>query len=146
MPDARVVDLDAFQAWVRESLVAARDRGMVEADIVAAVGFNSMTFYRWQAGKFGPEGPKPDKVYRFADGLGLDRRIPARMLGFTGETAAPTSTAPAEPELPEDVRRIVAQLRDPAVPDKEKEFLVESLRMLARRYGPKGPGRGQRKE
>jgi hypothetical protein len=146
MPAARVIDLDGFRAWVRKALQDARSRGMVDADIQTAVGFNPRTFHRWQSGDFGVEGPKPETVYKFADGLGLDRRIPARMLGFTGETATPTAAAPAEPELPEDVRLIVAQLRDPRVPEREKEFLYESLKMLAARYRLRTTGRGPRKE
>lgn len=142
----RAVDLDAFKEWVRKSLADARAAGMVDGDIQTAVGFSANTFHRWQSGRFGPEGPKPETVYKFCDGLGLDRRIPARMLGFTGETATVAPTAPPQPDLPEDVRLILAQLRDPRVPDKEKEFLYESLRMLAARYRLRTTGRGSRRE
>jgi hypothetical protein len=143
---SRVVDLDAFKEWVRKSLQDARARGMVDGDIQTAVNFSANTFHRWQSGRFGPEGPKPETVYKFADGLGLDRRVPARLLGFTGETVTLTPAANLEPDLPEDVRLIVAQLRDPRVPEREKEFLYESLKMLAARYRLRTTGRGSRKE
>ena len=142
----RVIDLDAFKKWVRESLQDARARGMVDGDIQTAVNFSANTFHRWQSGRFGPEGPKLDTVFKFADGLGLDRRIPARMLGFAGETAPATPGPPPEPEIPEDIRLILAQLRDPRVPEREKEFLYESLKLLASRYRLRSTGRGARRE
>lgn len=143
MSATRVIDLDAFKEWVRQALQDARARGMVDGDIQAAVGFSANTFHRWQSGRFGPEGPKPETVYKFADGLNLDRRVPARMLGFTGEAATVTRT---EPDIPEDVRLILVQLRDPNVPDREKEFLLESLKLLAGRYRLRTTGRAARKE
>jgi hypothetical protein len=136
MPAAEEIDLEGFRTWVRNALLDARARGMTDESIYAATGITPGTFHRWQSGKFGPEGPKPEKVYAFCDGLKIDRRAPARLLGWTTEGPP---VAPA-PEIPQYIRELVERLRDPSLDDFERMHIDATIKaLLARRYPRNSP-------
>jgi hypothetical protein len=136
MPGSDDIDLEGFRTWVRTSLLDARARGMTDDDITAATGINARTFHRWQAGVFGPEGPKPDSVYKFTDGLKLSRAVPARLLGWSKEGPP---VAPA-PEMPPFTRELIERLRDPSLDEFERRHIEETIKaLLARRYPRNSP-------
>jgi hypothetical protein len=130
-----------FAAWVKAALAAARTNGMTDLDIHAATAVTPPTFHRWQRGDFGKNGPQPEKVMMFCDGLGLSRKVAADMLGWSSDVAV----VPVEqPELPPDIREILRKLRDPNVSTEEKYLIRETIRSLAARPKPTvgGPPRG----
>lgn len=117
-----------FAAFVARSLDAARRRGMTDKDIHRATGVPPSTFHRWQKGSFAT-APDLDKVRAFCAGLGIS---PAGALAALG--LAPQRDEPApEPPLPPEVRTILRKLADPNVSEFDKQFMRETLHMLAER-------------
>ena len=117
-----------FATFVARTLDSARRRGMTDKDIAAATGIGASTFHRWRRGE-GRELPEIEKVVAFCEGLGVS---PAGALAALGLNPARDNPAPEAPTPPE-VRRILRLLADPNVPDKDKVFLQETLKMLADR-------------
>jgi transcriptional regulator with XRE-family HTH domain len=117
-----------FAHFVDRALTSARARGMTDKDIERATGVRSSTFHRWRRGEV-QTVPGLDKVRAFCEGVGADLAEAMAALGVTGERDNP---AP-EPVVDPDMRLILRQLADPNVPEAEKVFIRESLRMLAER-------------
>jgi len=101
---------------------------MTNRDIHHATGINPTTFHRWARGDV-RSTPDIAKVRSFCSGLGLDLDEALAALGMTGQ---PENPAP-EPPMPPEIRLLLRRLADPAVPETEKLFIRESLRMLADR-------------
>jgi transcriptional regulator with XRE-family HTH domain len=117
-----------FAHFVERALASARARGMTDKDIEAATGVRSSTFHRWRRGDV-QTVPGLDKVRAFCEGIGADLSDAMTALGLTGQRDNPEP----EPVLDPDMRLILRQLADPNVPEAEKVFIRESLRMLAER-------------
>jgi transcriptional regulator with XRE-family HTH domain len=124
-----------FARFVQRSLTAARDRGMTDKDIEAATGVMSSTFHRWRRGDVRTM-PGLNKVQAFCDGIGASLEDALAALGTTGERDNPEPDPPMDPDL----RLILRRLNDPHVPEPEKVFIRESLRMLADRARRGGEG------
>ena len=118
-----------FAKFVARTLESARRRGMTDKDIAAATGIGASTFHRWRRGE-GRELPEIEKVVAFCEGLGVS---PAGALAALGLNPAVRDNPEPEPPMPPEVRRVMRLLADPNVPDKDKVFLQETLRMLADR-------------
>jgi transcriptional regulator with XRE-family HTH domain len=117
-----------FSHFVQRSLDAARARGMTDKDIEAATGVKSSTFHRWRRGEVRTV-PGMDKVRAFCEGVGASLADAMTALGMSGERDNPEPEPPMDPDL----RLILRRLADPNVPETEKEFIRESIRMLAER-------------
>lgn len=135
MPDELV--RARWSRFVRRALESARTRGLKNKDIQEATGVNPTTFSRWQRGDV-RSTPDIATVRAFCRGLGLDLD---EALGALGMGAAKDNPAP-EPPMPPEIRTLLRKLADPNVPETEKLFIQESLRMLANR----GERRGRRAE
>jgi transcriptional regulator with XRE-family HTH domain len=127
-----------FSRFVQRALDGARARGMTDKDIEAATGVMSSTFHRWRRGEVRTM-PGLDKVRAFCEGIGADMDDALAALGLTGERDNPEP----EPILDPDLRLILRRLHDPNVPETEKIFIRESLRMLADRSRRRAPGTAQ---
>lgn len=110
------------------ALEAARTRGLTNRDIHQATGINPTTFHRWARGDV-RSTPDIANVRAFCRGLGLDVEEALTALGMTGARDNPAPAPPMDP----DVQRLLRKLADPSVPETEKLFIRESLRMLADR-------------
>lgn len=119
-----------FAHFVERTLATARQSGMTDKDIEAATGVRSSTFHRWRRGEVRTM-PGIDKVTAFCAGIGVDWADAMTALGLTGRR----DSAEPEPVLDADMRLILRQLADPSVPETEKVFIRESIRMLAERAG-----------
>lgn len=117
-----------FAHFVERALASARSGGMTDKDIEAATGVRSSTFHRWRRGDVRTM-PGLDKVTAFCAGIGVDVSDAMTALGLTGQRDNPEP----EPAQDPDMRLILRQLADPHVPEAEKVFIRESLRMLAER-------------
>jgi hypothetical protein len=137
MPVARDVRRATFARFVGRALQSARDRGMTVKDIEAATGVGKTTFYRWRDGDW-TEDPRGSQVAAFCEGLGIPVETAYDALGWT---AARPASAQAAPLMEPDVERLLRKLEDPNVPEDEKRFIRESIRMLANRPSPGAPGR-----
>jgi transcriptional regulator with XRE-family HTH domain len=122
---SRDVTLARFAAFIRRVLRDARERGMTDQDIQRATGVGQSTFHRWQQG--GKNMPNLGKVRAFCAGLDIPLRPALVALGVE-DTREPTPEPPLDPDL----ARIARILRDPNVPDAEKNAIRHTLRMLAR--------------
>lgn len=118
-----------FAKFVSAALRSARQRGMTDRTIAEATGIGPSTFHRWRRGE-GRELPEMEKVRAFCEGLGVSVTGAMTALGLN-----PTVRDSPEPEppMPPEVRRVLRLLADPNVPDKDKVFLSETLKMLADR-------------
>jgi len=105
----------------------ARERGMTDRAIHRATGIPPGTFHRWQTPAEGGL-PKWEKVDQFFRGLDLPSAAAAAALGI----AEPDRPAEPEPFLDPDLQRLGRILRDPRVPESEKQAIRHTIRMLAR--------------
>lgn len=117
-----------FAHFVDRALAAARYRGLTDKDIETATGVRSSTFHRWKRGEVRTI-PGLGTILRFCEGIGVDPKDAMTALGITGERDNPQP----EPQMDPDLRLILRRLADPNTPETEKEFIRESLRMLAER-------------
>jgi hypothetical protein len=109
---------------------------MTDKDIEAATSVPIRTLHRWQGNGLGPQGPNPDLVFRFADGMGEKRETAQQLLEWASEPVAP---AEPEPIAPPEIHVLMRRLNDPAIAKSEKDLIRETLRMLvARRPKPVG--------
>ncbi len=115
-----------FAAFTRRVLEDARARGMSDTDIATATGIGTSTFHRWQSGAGGL--PQIDKVARFVDGLDVPLEAALRALGVEDKP----SPAPVLSDDP-DITRVARKLRDPNVPEEEKQAIRYMLRQVAGR-------------
>lgn len=122
-----------FAAFVRRSLMAARDRGMTDRQIAKETDIAASTFHRWQRGE-GRELPELEKVRAFCEGTGASFADAMVALGM----APGRQPTEPEPPMPPEIRNIMRLLADPNVPDKDKVFLSETLKMLNERFGRGG--------
>jgi hypothetical protein len=106
----------------------ARVQGLSDQQISAQTGVGSSTFHRWRAGQFAT-APDIGKIVQFCEGLGLPAEPALRALGLDDGRGETTPEPPMDPEI----RRILRGLNDPNVPDSEKQFAREMLKMLASR-------------
>lgn len=74
--------------------------------------------------------PELEKVRAFCEGLGVS--VVGAMTALGLNPAARDNPEP-EPPMPPEIRRVLRLLADPNVPDKDKVFLQETLRMLVDR-------------
>jgi transcriptional regulator with XRE-family HTH domain len=126
MPVSLEVARANFSAFVKRALREARDRGLTDDAIAAETGVGDSTFHRWAKGEW-VQRPKLDKVVAFCVGLNLNQAEALRALGLEDGRPAPT-----EPVTIPEVDAIARMLKDPAVPDDEKQAVLHTLRMLAR--------------
>lgn len=131
---SRDVALDRFSEFVKRTLDAARARGMTDKQICAVTGLTSSTIHRWRRGDFGLRGPSADSVMKFADGMNVPRKTVGDLLGWSTDEA---KVQEAEPQLPPDVRELLRRLRDPNVPEQEKQFIRETFKSLVSRPKPR---------
>jgi hypothetical protein len=117
-----------FAVFVDRALESARLAGMTDREIQRVSGVATSTFHRWrqQQGRGLPELPKV-RAFCEATGASIDEAM--RVLGMTDSAPEPTP----EPPLPRDVRIIMRRLADPNTPEREKDFIRQSLAMLAER-------------
>ncbi|WP_247677321.1 helix-turn-helix transcriptional regulator [Micromonospora sp. C41] len=115
-----------FAAFVSRALREARSRGMTDTDIKAATGIPPSTFHRWQTTEGGL--PRWEKVAAFCAGLDIPTSAAAAALGISDRTREPEP----EPTEDPDLRRLGRILRDPAVPESEKQAIRHTIRMLSR--------------
>ncbi|MBN1250241.1 MAG: XRE family transcriptional regulator [Anaerolineae bacterium] len=126
MAVSREVALARYAAFVRRALRDARDRGMTDQDIQRVTGVAQSTFHRWQKGD-GTNLPTISRVRAFCDGLEVPLRPALIALGMD-DTREPTPEPPLDP----DIQRIARILRDPNVPEAEKQAIRHTIRMLSR--------------
>lgn len=119
--------LQAFGRFIERALDDARASGLSISDVEQRTRLGRSTFYRWKRGEVAT--PQPNQVRQFCEGLGLSVRDAARTLGWNG------AKIPVDPNPPmdADVRTILRILADPRVSQADKDFIRETLRMLARR-------------
>jgi transcriptional regulator with XRE-family HTH domain len=130
---------DRFARLVRRVLDEARQRGMTNADIANATGVPKSTFYRWRDSDWSRD-PSGSHVRSFFDGLNVPVSVAYNALDWADpDIGAVQPDPPLDPEF----REILRKLRDPNVDESEKQFLRESIKMLAARGG--GPRAADRK-
>lgn len=117
-----------FATFVDRALDNARLAGLTDREIARRSGVATSTFHRWRTAQ-GRGLPELPKVRAFCDVTGASIDEAMRVLGMTD--AAPTPTP--EPPMPRDVRIIMRRLADPNTPEPEREFIRQSLAMLAER-------------
>lgn len=115
-----------FARFIGRALRDARDRGMTDTDIKAATGIPPSTFHRWQTTEGGL--PRWEKVAQFCAGLDIPLTAASAALGMTDQTRE----AEPEPADDPDLRALGRRLRDPAVPESEKQAIRHTIRLLAR--------------
>lgn len=111
---------EKFALFVSRVLKTCRRDGMTIADIEKATGVSKSTIYRWAAGETTVE-PRISQVLDFCDGLNIPHDAAGRLLGWT---EASSDMEPA-------VARIHQILADPAVDERRKQGIRETLRGLA---------------
>jgi transcriptional regulator with XRE-family HTH domain len=116
------VDRVRFSRFVERALSGARRRGLTDPQIETATGVKASTFHRWRRGEV---APTVDKVRSFCAGLGLDPTEALAALGVGARVATPP------PPLDPDVEKLLRLLADPNVNAETKEFIRQTLRMLA---------------
>jgi hypothetical protein len=101
---------------------------MSDRDVQRVSGVATSTFHRWRTtqGRGLPELPK---VRAFCDATGASVDDAMAALGMTD--AAPVATP--EPPLPREIRVIMRRLEDPNTSEAEKDFIRQTLQMLAGR-------------
>ncbi|MFG3709514.1 helix-turn-helix domain-containing protein [Micromonospora sp. NPDC047730] len=115
-----------FARFIARALRDARERGMTDTQIKAATGISPSTFHKWQSGEGGL--PKWEKVAAFCTGLEIPVSAGAAALGISDRAREPEP----EPTEDPDLRRLGRILRDPNVPESEKQAIRHTIRMLAR--------------
>jgi transcriptional regulator with XRE-family HTH domain len=115
-----------FSRFVKRVLGEARDRGLSDADIEEKTGIRASTYHRWARGEV---VPRLDKVKAFCGGLGVPVRPALLALGVTEGRDEPEP----QPAIDPDVQRILRILRDPNVPDADKQAIRAMLRVIGPR-------------
>jgi hypothetical protein len=110
---------------------------MTNDDITAATKVPKTTFYRWRDGDWNRD-PSASHVRAFFEGLQVPVTVAYAALDWADQDAGP---AEAEPPLEPEFREILRKLQDPTVPEAEKQFLRESIKMLASRGQQRGPSK-----
>jgi transcriptional regulator with XRE-family HTH domain len=119
---------DRFAKFVTRALDDARGQGRTIAEIEELTGVSKSTFYRWANGEW-TKDPSGIQVRGFCEGLGIPVTIANDLLGWSGDARQPAPEMPLEP----DIQQIIRTLRDPQVPDREKNAIREMIRLIARR-------------
>jgi hypothetical protein len=117
-----------FATFVARALDNARLAGMTDREIQRKSGVATSTFHRWRTAD-GKGLPKLPQVRAFCAATGASIEEAMRVLGMTDDAPAPTP----EPPLPRDVLIIMRRLADPNTPEAERDFIRQSLSMLAER-------------
>jgi hypothetical protein len=115
-----------FARRISGVLNRAHERGLSDEDIATITTVGKSTFHRWQSGQLGKSGPQPAKVRAFFIGLGEDVNGAYQDLGWAVEKAEPIDESMIMPEF----RDLMRGLRDPNVSSRDKEFIMETVRML----------------
>lgn len=115
-----------FARFIERALRDARSRGMTDLDIKAATGIPPSTFHRWQSTEGGL--PRWEKVAAFCAGLDIPASAAAAALGISDQPREPEP----EPTDDPDLRALGRRLRDPNVPEAEKQAIRHTIRLLAR--------------
>jgi len=122
-----------FAQFVRRALDEAGQRKMSIEDVEEAIRradptakLGRSTIYRWRRAEVAD--PSRTQVQQFCDGLGIDRKVAAQILGWDG---SPPSDAP-DPGIDPDLRAVMRRLNDPAVAPEEKTVIRSTLRYLAK--------------
>jgi transcriptional regulator with XRE-family HTH domain len=116
-----------FAALVTRLLAAAKDRGMTIADIEAATGVGSSTWYRWE-GQQWTASPRADLVRGFVEGLGGKLDDAHEALGWSVVSA--TRRAPEPISEDAHVRAVARALNDPNVTQREKIKIRRLIRAV----------------
>jgi hypothetical protein len=117
-----------FAVFVERALENARAAGLTDREIYRRSSVSTSTFHRWRLAE-GRTLPKLPQVRAFCEATGASVEEAMRVLGMAD--SAPEATP--EPPLPRDVRVILRRLADPNVDEREKDFIRQSLAMLAER-------------
>jgi hypothetical protein len=117
-----------FAVFVERALESARAGGMTDREIQRVSGVATSTFHRWRQQQ-GRGLPELTRVRAFCEATGASLEEAMRVLGMTDAAPIPTP----EPPLPRDVLIIMRRLADPNTPEAEREFIRQSLAMLAER-------------
>lgn len=126
----------AFGFFIRRVIELARARGLTILGIERTTGVPKSTFYRWRDA-VGQSDPDRDQVKQFLDRLDVPREPAFDLLGWKDDDDSKPALAVAPEPGDPDVERLIRKLRDPAIPDDEKRFIRENLRMLAARPVPR---------
>lgn len=122
-PEARKA---RFARFVDRALKDAKAAGLTVPVIEKRTKVSSSTFYRWRNGEWRRD-PRVAEVRSFCEGLGIPPSAAYRVLGWGDE-----GPAEPEPELPGDFREVLRRLRDPNVPEAEKQEIRTMMKYLAR--------------
>jgi transcriptional regulator with XRE-family HTH domain len=126
-PEAR---LAAFSAFVRRALDEARvSRGLSVEGVARLAGIGVNTVYLWRNGTF-KQYPLGESVEAFCDALNIPTSAAFNILwpGKSGKAASP-EPIPPDP----DFELLLRKLRDPAVSERERYLIRETIRGLALR-------------
>lgn len=117
-----------YAAFVDRSMRIARENGLSDRKVAALSGLSTATLHRWRNAQ-GKELPEIEKVRTFCEAVGASLDDAMAALGLTGDGPTPTP----EPPLPREVQVILRRLNDPNTPEIERQFIRQSLEMLADR-------------
>lgn len=120
-----------FAALVRRGLNDVKiQRGWGITDVVKESGVGRTTLHRWTGGDW-TEDPQAAKVRDFCDSVGVDVDQAFHILWPSRNRGRPDEPEP--PALDPDIVRLLRKISDPNTPKFEREFIQESLRLLALR-------------
>jgi transcriptional regulator with XRE-family HTH domain len=117
-----------FAIFVDRALRIAREAGMSDREVQRVSGVATSTFHRWRNQET-KSLPRLAQVRAFCEATGANVAEAMAALGMSdnGPSSAP------EPPLPREIRIIMRRLEDPHTSEVEKDFIRQSLQMLAGR-------------
>jgi DNA-binding phage protein len=116
-----------FARFVRQAVdEAKRDRGWTMTRVAAETGIGRSTLFRWLSGE-GQDFPELAKVRAFCSALQIPVASAFAALGITSEARTVD-----DPDVSNDVERILAHLRNPRVSPAQKKIIRDMLGYLAR--------------
>lgn len=115
----------AGQSFAELIATARRDKGWSQEDLERVSGVSRSTLSRWERGL--ADRPEPEHVRSVCRALGIDPRKAAISLGYLTHEEV---YGPPEDGIPEELRKILDILQDPAVPEAQKESWKQYLLYL----------------
>ncbi|WP_143232261.1 XRE family transcriptional regulator [Actinoplanes regularis] len=121
------VALARWAEFVNRALRSVRP-ALSDRKIYELSGISTSTLSRWRNAK-GTQLPEIDRVKVFCRVVGASLTEAMAVLGMTDDDPQATPEAP----LPPDVQIILRKLADPSTPEADRDFIRQSLEMLADR-------------